>query len=351
MSCCASKLAKFHVSPAFRPNFSQIRSWAGHAALALVLAAAVFVTGFANLVAFEEQHLGTAFSRVNLGWQRCGVAELKGDITFPFGFERCHVDDDAAARIGALAQGRWSARCVECGSTQPCEPAQKLLGNDADVALEIDEALFVEVLRVHDGGVDVGEDLELVGAANVVAVAAGAVADDFLAVCRCPDLPRFEGFDHALLLGHAANPAIRFDAHAISRGTVGIVPDHGAISDLGNNTCVEPSQLVGRCRTKSEHGELARFSQLNLSDYNKPADTRLVSFAEVLHVRFQTFSEGWAPAYLLASFPHFDFTFAIWVLNGAMAPFISETFNLSPAQKGFMISVPILAGAMRFLWA
>ncbi len=52
---------------------------------------------------------------------------------------------------------------------------------------------------------------------------------------------------------------------------------------------------------------------------------------------------------LLASFLYFDFTFAIWVLNGAMAPFISETFSLSPAQKGFMISVPILAGAlMRF---
>ncbi|RTL32347.1 MAG: NarK/NasA family nitrate transporter [Burkholderiales bacterium] len=52
---------------------------------------------------------------------------------------------------------------------------------------------------------------------------------------------------------------------------------------------------------------------------------------------------------LLASFLYFDFTFAIWVLNGAMAPFISETFNLTPVQKGFMISVPILAGAlMRF---
>lgn len=52
---------------------------------------------------------------------------------------------------------------------------------------------------------------------------------------------------------------------------------------------------------------------------------------------------------LLASFLYFDFTFAIWVLNGAMAPFISETFSLTPVQKGFMISVPILAGAlMRF---
>lgn len=52
---------------------------------------------------------------------------------------------------------------------------------------------------------------------------------------------------------------------------------------------------------------------------------------------------------LAASFLYFDFCFAIWVLNGAMGPFISETFQLTAAQKGFMISVPILAGAlMRF---
>lgn len=57
---------------------------------------------------------------------------------------------------------------------------------------------------------------------------------------------------------------------------------------------------------------------------------------------------GHAPT-LFSAFLYFDFCFAIWVLNGAMAPFISEQFNLSPAEKGFMISVPILAGAiMRF---
>lgn len=64
---------------------------------------------------------------------------------------------------------------------------------------------------------------------------------------------------------------------------------------------------------------------------------------------FKTFLKaGHAPT-LFASFLYFDLTFAIWVLNGAMAPFISETFNLTAAEKGFMISVPILAGAlMRF---
>ena len=57
---------------------------------------------------------------------------------------------------------------------------------------------------------------------------------------------------------------------------------------------------------------------------------------------------GHAPT-LFASFLYFDFCFAVWVLNGAMAPFISEAFNLTAAQKGFMVSVPILAGAlMRF---
>jgi MFS transporter, NNP family, nitrate/nitrite transporter len=64
---------------------------------------------------------------------------------------------------------------------------------------------------------------------------------------------------------------------------------------------------------------------------------------------FQNFKRAGHWPTLLAAFLYFDFCFAIWVLNGAMAPFISETFALTPAQKGFMISVPILAGAlMRF---
>ena len=64
---------------------------------------------------------------------------------------------------------------------------------------------------------------------------------------------------------------------------------------------------------------------------------------------FRTFlKSGHAPT-LFASFLYFDFCFAVWVLNGAMAPFISEAFSLTAAQKGFMVSVPILAGAlMRF---
>lgn len=52
---------------------------------------------------------------------------------------------------------------------------------------------------------------------------------------------------------------------------------------------------------------------------------------------------------LLTSLLYFDFCFAIWVLNGAMAPFISKEFGLSPSEKGMMVGVPVVAGAlMRF---
>ena len=64
---------------------------------------------------------------------------------------------------------------------------------------------------------------------------------------------------------------------------------------------------------------------------------------------FRTFlNAGHAPT-LGASFFYFMFSCAIWVMNGAMAPYISETYQLTPAQKGLMLSIPIFAGAlMRF---
>ncbi|AEU35245.1 nitrate/nitrite transporter [Granulicella mallensis] len=63
----------------------------------------------------------------------------------------------------------------------------------------------------------------------------------------------------------------------------------------------------------------------------------------------KAFFKSGHPPTLFAAFLYFDFSFAVWVLNGAMGPFISEQFHLSPAQIGLMVSVPTLAGAfMRF---
>ena len=64
---------------------------------------------------------------------------------------------------------------------------------------------------------------------------------------------------------------------------------------------------------------------------------------------FSSFLKSGHSPTLFAAFFYFAFSCCIWVLNGAMAPFISEAFQLSPAQKGLMLSVPIIAGAlMRF---
>jgi NNP family nitrate/nitrite transporter-like MFS transporter len=55
------------------------------------------------------------------------------------------------------------------------------------------------------------------------------------------------------------------------------------------------------------------------------------------------------PGTLFAAFLYFDFCFSIWVLNGAMGPFLTSAFHLSPAQTGLMVSIPTFAGAlMRF---
>ena len=65
--------------------------------------------------------------------------------------------------------------------------------------------------------------------------------------------------------------------------------------------------------------------------------------------KFKTFLKSGHGPTLFASFLYFAFSCCIWVLNGAMAPFITEDFKLSPSEKGLMLSIPIFAGAlMRF---
>lgn len=54
---------------------------------------------------------------------------------------------------------------------------------------------------------------------------------------------------------------------------------------------------------------------------------------------------GHAPT-LWAALTYFAFSFAIWSINGSMAPFISEALQLTPTQKGLMLSIPIFAGAL-----
>ncbi len=45
---------------------------------------------------------------------------------------------------------------------------------------------------------------------------------------------------------------------------------------------------------------------------------------------YKMFLKSGHPPTLFAAFLYFDFCFAVWVLNGAMGPFISEQFHLTP---------------------
>ena len=59
----------------------------------------------------------------------------------------------------------------------------------------------------------------------------------------------------------------------------------------------------------------------------------------------RTGAKGHTPT-LIASFLHFDISFALWVLLGALGVYIAEAIGLGPAQKGLVVAIPILSGSL-----
>ncbi len=49
---------------------------------------------------------------------------------------------------------------------------------------------------------------------------------------------------------------------------------------------------------------------------------------------------------LLAAFFYFDMSFMVWVLLGPLGVQIGQSLHLNAGQKGFMVAVPVLAGAL-----
>jgi NNP family nitrate/nitrite transporter-like MFS transporter len=49
---------------------------------------------------------------------------------------------------------------------------------------------------------------------------------------------------------------------------------------------------------------------------------------------------------LLTAFVYFDFSFMVWTVLGPLGAQIGESLHLSPEQKGFMVALPILSGAI-----
>ena len=143
--------------------------------------------------------------------QRRGIGDLQSNKTLPFGLEGSHINDDTAACIRRFAETdrQHLARDAEVfhGSGQ----GEGVGRDDAHVADVIHHRFGVEILGIHGGRKDVGEDLEFVGDADVVSVGGNAIRYDPVA-----DLLLFERFDHALFVRHLADPVIRFEAHILS---------------------------------------------------------------------------------------------------------------------------------------
>ncbi|GAA4484972.1 hypothetical protein GCM10023157_29050 [Gluconacetobacter asukensis] len=52
------------------------------------------------------------------------------------------------------------------------------------------------------------------------------------------------------------------------------------------------------------------------------------------------------PRTLLAAFLYFDVSFMVWVLLGPLGIAISRDLHLNAGQKGFLVAIPVLAGAL-----
>ena len=49
---------------------------------------------------------------------------------------------------------------------------------------------------------------------------------------------------------------------------------------------------------------------------------------------------------LVCSFLYFDTSFMVWTLMGALGVFIAQAFHLTPGQKGLLVAIPLLGGAI-----
>src|ERR1700687_5972258 len=129
--------------------------------LRLVFTFAVVVAYFADFVGLEEEDLTQAFVGVDAGREGRGVRDFEGDETFPLGLEWGHVDDDAAARVGALtdADRQYGAGNLEVldGACQ----GKRVGRHDADIGLHGDKRALVKVFGVDDRRIYVGENFEL----------------------------------------------------------------------------------------------------------------------------------------------------------------------------------------------
>src|SRR5262245_38680288 len=91
-------------------------------------------------------------------------------------------------------------------------------------------------------------------------------------------------------------------------------------------------------RVRVRHGRVVRILQ-RVSGVTGPSR----GFCSVINRGF--LKAGHLPT-LLSSFFYFDMSFMVWLMLGPLAVQISHDLGLNAAQKGFMVALPVLAGAL-----
>jgi len=114
--------------------------------------------------------LAEALIGIDARRQRGGVRDFQGHKAFPFRLKRGHVDDDAASGVrrfthangqhlaGILKYSTERARAKEFGGTMQAGP----VNSTKDRASKF--------FRIDDCGVDIRENFEFIGDAQIVAI-------------------------------------------------------------------------------------------------------------------------------------------------------------------------------------
>src|SRR3989454_7775555 len=93
---------------------------------------------------------------VDLRGEWRGIRDLECDVALPLGLERGHVGDDAATGVRALPDADRQHVAGDAEVLDRARQGERVRGHDADVAVELDEGLRIEVLRVDDRRQGVG---------------------------------------------------------------------------------------------------------------------------------------------------------------------------------------------------
>ena len=129
-------------------------------------------------------------------------------MAFPTGFQWRDVDDNAAAGISALAKADDQHIAGYAKIFNRAGQGKAVGRDDADIGLAIHKAFWVKILGVDDGAIDIGENLELVRHARVIAIRGQAIADAAIAA-----LSLHKRFNHAGGLRLFADPDVRQNGH------------------------------------------------------------------------------------------------------------------------------------------